>query len=42
MPSYLNLSSEQAEQEILALNKRYQGYLEQKLNLNMTRGKTLS
>ena len=39
MPSYLNLSSEQAEQEILALNKRYQGYLEQKLNLNMTRGK---
>lgn len=39
MPSYLNLSTEQAEQEFQALNQRYQGYLEQKLNLNMTRGK---
>jgi DNA-binding transcriptional MocR family regulator len=39
MPSYLEMTSDQIEREMNGLNARYQGFMEQKLRLNMTRGK---
>ena len=39
MPSYFNLTPEQADRELQALADRYQAFSEQKLKLNMTRGK---
>lgn len=39
MPSYFDLTPEQADRELQALADRYQVFSEQKLKLNMTRGK---
>ncbi|MEA4888287.1 MAG: aminotransferase class I/II-fold pyridoxal phosphate-dependent enzyme [Clostridiaceae bacterium] len=39
MPSYSTLSPKQIRHEIEVLEQRYQTYADQKLNLNMTRGK---
>lgn len=42
MPSYLNFTPEQAEREIQIQSERYQAFSDQKLKLNMTRGKPCS
>lgn len=42
MPSYLNFTTEQADRELEALTQRYEAFSEQKLKLNMTRGKPCS
>ena len=39
MPSYIEFTAEQAEQEMKSLEARLSGFAEQKLKLNMTRGK---
>ncbi|HAL73969.1 MAG TPA: aminotransferase [Clostridiales bacterium] len=39
MPSYLEFTTEQSDRELQALTERYQAFSEQKLKLNMTRGK---
>ncbi len=39
MPSYLELTPEQSEQELQVLTQQYQEFSDQKLKLNLTRGK---